>query len=309
MVRSVLVPLDGSPFSEQALPLALSIARRAQAALEVAYVHQPLQYYRIPSAVAPQLDEQAQQDARAYLASVVHRLGAQAPVAATPTLLLGTAADALHDHALARGIDLVVMTTHGRSPLSRFWLGSVADILMRRLPMPLLLVRPQEPAPAAEPVLQRILIPLDGSALAEQVLEPALAVGALMQAEFTLLGVVEPMLELDDDTPSPRLLGFGPALQAAVRETRERQRTEATHYLEATAERLRSRSLRVQVRVVTALNPAAAILDEAQARASDLIALATQGRGGLTRLALGSVADKVVRGATMPVLVCRPRQP
>jgi nucleotide-binding universal stress UspA family protein len=89
----------------------------------------------------------------------------------------------------------VAMSTHGRGPLSRFWLGSVADALMRRLPVPLLLVRPQEGAPdlSEEPPLRRILIPLDGSALAEEVLAPALALGGLVGAEYTLLWVVRPL--------------------------------------------------------------------------------------------------------------------
>jgi nucleotide-binding universal stress UspA family protein len=81
---------------------------------------------------------------------------------------------------------------------------------------------------------------------------------------------------------------------------------EAQAYLDRIAERLRAQSLTVQTRVVGHDKPAAAILDDAQKNAVDLIALATSGRGGLKRLLLGSVADKVVRGAVTPVLVYRP---
>jgi nucleotide-binding universal stress UspA family protein len=84
------------------------------------------------------------------------------------------------------------------------------------------------------------------------------------------------------------------------------QRTEAQNYLDQLAERLRARSQTVQARVVSHEQAAAAILDDAQKNAVDLIALATQGRGGLKRLLLGSVADKVLRGATTPVLLYRP---
>ena len=86
---------------------------------------------------------------------------------------------------------LVVMTTHGRGAVSRFWLGSVADKLVRQLPMPVLLVRPHEPAPdfAHPPIFRRALIPLDGSTLAEQILPHALGLGGLTQAEFTLFQV------------------------------------------------------------------------------------------------------------------------
>jgi nucleotide-binding universal stress UspA family protein len=120
--------------------------------------------------------------------------------------------------------------------------------------------------------VRRVLVPLDGSALAKEALGPAVALGALMQAEYTLLQVV----------------GSGQD-QAAARSS-----------LERVAERLRERSLQVQARVAIYEHPAAAILDEAQAHRIDLIALATHGHGGLKRLVLGSVADKVVRGATRP---------
>src|SRR5438067_676921 len=98
------------------------------------------------------------------------------------------------------GADLVVMTTHGRGPLGRLWLGSVADALVRDLAMPLLLVRPQETAPdfKREPLLKHLLLPLDGSPLAEQMLEPAVALGTLMEADYTLLRVIKPVVPIDD---------------------------------------------------------------------------------------------------------------
>lgn len=308
MYRSLLVPLDGSSFCEQALPLAMSIARRAGAAIEVVHVHSPFEYYSSDSDIVSDLDQQARKDKIAYLDGIVNRLTATGKVAATSTLLVGAAADALHDHAVAKQIDLAVMTTHGRGPLSRFWLGSVADDLMRRLPVPILLVRPQETAPDAnqEPVSRNILVPLDGSELSEQILEPAVELAVLMQAEITLLRVVDPVLEVGDESSGQGKIQFDRSLHAQVAGIRDRHQAEATRYLEEVANRLRSRLPRVQVRVVPASKPAAAILSDARDHGVDLIALATQGRGGLARLFLGSVADKVVRGATTPVLVYRP---
>jgi len=308
MYRSVLVPLDGSTCSEQALALAAHVAGRAGAALSVASVHSPFQYYRASTAVAPAIDEEARQQRQAYLADAVQRLTASAGLTVTSTLLIGHPADALYDHAVAQKVDLVVMTTQGRGPLSRFWLGSVANDLMRRLPMPVLLVRAQESAAAggAAPALQRILLPLDGSELAEQIVEPAVAMGALTQAEFTLLGVIDPILEFDDVVPARKASGFSPAVRAEVSAARDRQQTAAESYLTGVASRLEARALRVQVRVVQNVNPAAAILEAAR-QDIDLITLATHGRRGLARLVLGSVADKVVRGATTPVLVFRPQ--
>ena len=200
-------------------------------------------------------------------------------------------ADSILERARTGKADLIVMTTHGRGPLSRFGLGSVADELIRRAPMPVLLVRPSEKAPGIipEPVLDNILIPLDGSALAEQVLEPALELARLMEARCSLLRVVESRSSPGDGTPG------GPP-----------EKAQAEAYLEHVAGRLREQGLQVRTRVVVARHAAEAILEEAEAQASNLIALATHGRGGLKRLLLGSVADKLVRGATSPVLVYRP---
>jgi nucleotide-binding universal stress UspA family protein len=199
--------------------------------------------------------------------------------------------------------DLVVMTTHGRGPLSRAWLGSVADQLVRSLAVPILLVRPRETASElrGEPALRHILIPLDGSALAEQMVRPAVALGTVMQADYTLFQVV----------PHVRLPGFDPT-GSELSETTEppllgQHRREAEYYLDQIADGLRAQGRRVQTRVVVHPHAAAAILEEVQARGIDLLALATHGRGGLPRLLLGSVADKVLQGAAIPVLLYRPR--
>jgi nucleotide-binding universal stress UspA family protein len=295
MYRCLLVPLDGSAFAEHALPFAASVARRAGATLQVVQAHVPVaSLYSGSELVADfTLDATIRESEVAYLDGVAKRLMEKIPVRASRTLVDGPIANAIHEQALAAGADLVVMATHGRGPLSRFWLGSVADTLIRRLPMPILLVRPQEETPnlTAEFTLHRILIPLDGSDLAEQILGPATELGSLTQAEYTLLRVVEPFV------PPPHQLP-GPLFDQLARE--------AQTYVDSVADRLRRRSMRVETRVVINRFAAAAILEEARVHATDLIALETHGRGGLARVLLGSAADKVVRGALTPVLVHRP---
>lgn len=310
MYRSLLVPLDGSDFGEHALPLALSLARRLGTTLQVVRVHVPAWgvYGELGGLYDEATDRALRDHERAYVDAVVQRLAAVADTAPSSALLDGPVADAICRHAAATGADLLVMTTHGRGPLARFWLGSVADALVRQASIPILLVRPQEAAAdlAQEPVVRRVLIPLDGSELAEQVLEPALALGAATQAEYTLLRVVNRMTPVSYDPASGRVSGLRESLLKQLQAMDRQQWTEAQDYLERLAGSLRARSLTVQTRVVSHEQPAAAILDDAQKNAVDLIALATQGRGGLKRLLLGSVADKVVRGAAEPVLVYRP---
>jgi nucleotide-binding universal stress UspA family protein len=310
MYRSLLVPLDGSDFGEHALPLALSLARRLGAALQVVHVHVPVLgvYGELGEPYDETTDRMLRERDRAYVDAIVQRLAAVAAIAPSSALLDGPVADAISRHATATGSDLLVMTTHGHGPLARFWLGSVADALVRQASIPILLVQPKEASPnlGQEPVVRRVLIPLDGSELAEQVLERALALGAATQAEYTLLRVVKQMTPASYDPASGRVSGLRESLLKQLQAMDRQQRTEAQNYLEHLAERLRARSLTAQTRVVSHEQPAAAILDDAQKSAVDLIALATQGRGGLKRMLMGSVADKVVRGATKPVLVYRP---
>ena len=137
----------------------------------------------------------------------------------------------------------------------------------------------RERALIPEPVLEDLLVPLDGSPLAEQVLPAALELAGLMEGRCTLLRVV------------------GPGAAALA---------EAEAYLERVASRLRADGTRIQTRVVLARHAAEAILEQVRAHGHDLVALATHGHGGARRVLLGSVADKVIRGASAPVLVYRP---
>jgi nucleotide-binding universal stress UspA family protein len=305
MYRSLLVPLDGSACAEQALPPALTIARKAGAVLNVVSVQVPFPAtYEGMVRVSNPLQADARDRARSYLDAVVQRIAATSPVPTRATLLDGPVAEALYRHAGTTGIDLVVMTVVGAGPWTRLWLGSVADELVRRLPMPLLLLRPQEPAPAPgiEPAFRHILIPLDGSEVAEQILEPAVALGNLMQAEYTLLRVARPAV-------SARLApGAGPTSELPQQRlplNEGQPSSDAQAYLDRVAERLRAGSLRTETRVVLHDHPAEAILS-AQDAGIDLIAFTTRGHRALPWLFLGSTADKVLRGATTPVLVWRP---
>jgi nucleotide-binding universal stress UspA family protein len=307
MYRTIMVPLDGSSLGEHALPLALGIARRAGAAVELVHVRTPAGPNLLGGAPdAPALGEtpleQVDEQARAYMGQLAVNLSARWNVAMTAVVLEGRAVDILYDHALASGADLVVMTTHGYGPLTRAWMGSVADTLVRRLPMPILLTRPLDEAldllaQAHEPAFQHVLIPLDGSPLSEEILEPAVALGSLMQARYTLLQALDPLVA--KHTRPPYAVGLDLYM---LEELRKR----AQDYLAGVAKRLRAQSLVVRTELVVE-QPHVAILDYARDHAVDLIALSTHGRGGLTRLLLGSVADKVVRGAGVPVLLRRPR--
>jgi nucleotide-binding universal stress UspA family protein len=177
---------------------------------------------------------------------------------------------------------------------------------VRRLPLPLLLVRPREEPPdlARKPDLRRVLLPVDGSPLAERIIDPAVALAG-PEANYRLLRVVKPAL-LPAYAPEGRPIGREvEELLEQIQAVQKRLLADAEEYLAGLAGRLRGRGLDVQTRVAVEEQPAVAILREAAEGRAGLIALETHGRRGLARLFLGSVADKVVRGATIPVLVHR----
>jgi nucleotide-binding universal stress UspA family protein len=307
--RSLLVPLDGSIQAEHALPAAASLARRHRAALHLVRVYMPVAGVEGERAVPydETLDRELMKRARGYLDDMVTRLAAVAGGRSDAAMLEGSVPDAISRHAAAVGADLIVMTTQGRGPLVRFWLGSVSDELVRQAGVPILFVRPHAAPPdlSHPPAFERVLVPLDGSTLAEQILEPALTFAAAAPAEYTLLHVVTTPAELSYGPAGGEVTGFRQSLKR-WEELNQQQLERAREDLERLAAPLRARSLAVNTRAVCHASPATAILKEASARGADLIALATRGRGRIRRLILGSVADKVLRGADTAVLVYRP---
>jgi len=310
MTANILVPLDGSRFGEHALPVALSIARRTGATVQLLHVHVPLapmyvegHLFSEPSVVMAQ-----RQHERRYLDDLVQRLREKTSVPLTTVMLEGPVVPLLRDQAQKGEAGLIVMTTHGRGAISRFWLGSVADQLLHDSPVPLLLVRPHEDAAEfnVEKPLQHILVPLDGSPLAEKILGPAMDLGQRVGAEFTLFQVIQPATPTDFATVEGFVGSYGQAMIDRLAAVEAQVRREAEEYLEKVAQRFRARGLSVATHVICHEQPAHAILEEAASSGMDLIALETHGRRGLARMFLGSVADKVVRGAGVPVLVHRP---
>ncbi|HEX9165871.1 MAG TPA: universal stress protein [Gemmatimonadales bacterium] len=294
-LRIVMVPLDGSTFAEVALPLATALARRAGATLRLVLVHGTSTGAGDDAAAA----QVALQDhEREYLRTTASRLDPGGAFVPEVDLLEGAPGPSLAAAVGSLRADLVVMATHGRGAVGRAWLGSVADYLLRHLHTPILLVRPGESGRVdAGTRLERILVPLDTSSTSEEILETVLAI-ADPGATITLAHVVEPVLGTAEPTlPFP--MPMDPKLLADLRGLAQAR-------LDRVAETLRARGVTVSGRVLTGVGPAHLLLEEAERGRYDLVAMTTHGQGGLRRLLLGSVTDKVVRGATGPVLVSRP---
>jgi nucleotide-binding universal stress UspA family protein len=258
MIASILVPLDGSPLAEQALPWGASLARRFGAGLDLVRVH-VLYALQEPAAgfgpYDPVMETECKQAEQLYLDGTATMVATVSAMKVTSALVHGFTADGVLERARNVKADLLVMTTHGLGPVGRFFLGSVADELIRQGSVPVLLVPTRDPVPGLipEPEVERIIIPLDGSALAEQVLQPALELARPLNASCTLLQVLE------QHHPSE--------------ETQEK----AKHYLACLAGRLLDGRLEVQTNVVAGRNAAQAILEEARQEPGSVIAMATHG--------------------------------
>ncbi len=300
MAPSILVPLDGSPLAEQALALAEAIAKASRARIRLAMVHQlpPPPLDRDSARLYVSVELAVRKSEREYLRRVARRIRGRPRSEVRTASLDGPVGPALHKYVQEIGADMIVMGTHGRGAVDRLWLGSVADYLVRTVEVPVLLVRPGKKtalsATAARP--RRILVPLDGSPLAEAVLGPAGDLAKSLGAEVVLVQVVKPIVPSTDPLfPT----GFNDQFTDLWRQ-------EAEDYLGDVSERLREQGIRATSAAATGYSVAETLVDLATEESGTLIAIATHGRGGLRRLMIGSVADKLIRTSHVPVLVVRP---
>lgn len=298
MFRNVLVPVDRSPFSEAAIPHAAAIARRAGGALHIALVHAvsvPDALKGAPVALETGLDLEIQQAEREYLDRLAERIATEHAIQPKTVLLDGPIATSIEQHGRDIEADLLVMSTHGRGGIGRAWLGSIADRLIRRASIPMLIIRPEEGAGLPEePEYRHVMIALDGSELAEGALLAALTLTG-GHAKCTAVRVAVPTIG-----PSSAYI---PDASRVNREEIEFRNAAARSYLDLLTRRVRGEWDEFEVAVLTAYNAAGALIEAAREMKVDLIALSTHGRGPVTRALIGSVADKVIRGADVPVLV------
>jgi len=291
----VLVPLDGSALAEGALWVAARVARGLRAVLHLVSV-------RTPEADGP---DTGQRDLREYLATKADEVATTHGVRCECAVLHGWPPEAVARHAGAVGGCLVVLTAHGRSGVSRSWIGSTTEGVLARAQVPVLVLRPGLGPPRAR--FDHVLVAMDQSAGAATVLKQALLLGAAERPPaYTLAQVLEPRTKR---APKPD-------------ETHdlERRMAEATRMLERAASRLRKRGLAVTTQVVVGANAADLLMELGRALKCDVIAIGSQSRHPTARLPLGKVADKVLRGAAQPILivpvareaarrVARPRRP
>ncbi|RCU48397.1 universal stress protein [Haloplanus salinus] len=264
MYDTILIPTDGSDVATTAARYGLALAERFDATVHVLSVVDPGRF--VTDAVGDVDDLIRRQRARLHdrARSVVDRIAAESAVPVETHVVEGRPSAALASAIDDYDADLVAMGTHGRSGVDRYLLGSLAERTLRTAHVPVLAVRtPVDDA--THPSIDDVLAATDGSDGAERAGEHAVAVAAATDARLHALTV-------GDDDPARRL-----------------------------AARAREAGVDVTVAVRTGA-PHEKILGYADEAAVDLVTLGSHGRTGVERVLLGSVAERVLRAATTPVL-------
>lgn len=300
MFKKILVPLDGSELAERALHPAITLAQQADGEVILLSVPVLKHMFVVESAGYGMLlpsDSLAnsRQELTEYLETVTEKLPNH-DFALRTKVVDGDEASVIVETAVAENVDLIIMSTHGYSGLTRWMLGSVTEKVLRSAQCPVLVVRSTAP-------ISKILITLDGSELAEHSLKPGLEMARLMDGRSTLLRV-----EYSLGAHIPK---FGhlrrQTTEAVIDEGDMRMQIykDARNYLHNLAEKFGRSGQRIQTAVT--FGPAAEeILDFAEQNKFDLIVMTTHGRTGLSHWVYGSVTEKVMRGAHCAVLIIRP---
>jgi nucleotide-binding universal stress UspA family protein len=294
MYKKILVPLDGSILSEAVLPYVRSLARGLNVPVELLRVDDPAQL----GPHSPSIDD------REYLQRVAKSFAGIADVECM--VELGNPAGIIVDLAAAQSGTLIAMATHGYSGVQRWLLGSVAEKVLHAAANPLLFVRPTAGESGGEARLNTVLVPLDGSGLAEKVLPTVTEMATRLKLEVVLVRVV---IRVYFGAPDAVLPMFGANIPNQ-NELWAQASSEATKYLAGKVEQLRAEGLPDVSSVLidgSAEGAAAEIIDLARKTKDNLVAMSTHGRSGIERWVMGSVAERVARHCSAPVLVIRPR--
>jgi len=266
----VLIPLDGSPLADAAVPIALDLEPRAITLLHV------------------EGDEDRGSASGAFQGAEKHGLD---PQRCRAIVRRGRPAEVIQAVAAEVGATLIAMSTHGRTGFNRLVLGSVAEEVVRASSTPVLLTRSGAPAPRM-PVLGRPLVGYDGSERAWRAVEALALLGRERLGPVTLLSVFD-------------VASIRPAEADAIMERLvAQQRDQLLRQARQAAERARGLGVTSSA-MVREGRPSTVLLETAEQDGCTLLAVATHGRSGVTRWIFGSVAEELLHTSSVPLLVVR----
>lgn len=306
MYKRMLIPLDGSDIAEVVFPYAIEIAGRL--GLEMTVLHVCSQHESESIAVYRAYVEHAAEHIIGQVRDIQKEVETQPQdqlAQAEGEVTIGHPAEEILRFADISEADLLLMATHGRSGIKRWAMGSVADKVLRSSTIPVWLVRAADSGETTDnkrPV-KKIIVTLDGSAMAESVLSYVEMLAKQWGdgiVDVVLLTVCEPMV-----LPSFATAEAPVNWENIVEEHLTYSNIIADKYLAGIAMRLKNAGFKVSTEIIEG-TPADGIVNYANENPCSLIAMATHGHSGISRWAYGSVAEKVISGASCPVFLVRP---
>ena len=310
MYKRILVPLDTSKLSEIALPYAEELALKLGA--EVILLH-----------VRTSADAPDKTDHKTYMNQIASEVGnniksstdfkkgekviIKAELHGPPSLVTNPAAVIL-DYVEKEKISLVIMSTHGRTGISRWALGSTANKVARAVKCSILLIRAATVVPR-KVSLDKILVPLDGSKASEAVLPYIEALALRLKSRVSLLNVVEPLYHVYPYADGPAYYGSAGVVRVPYTEEEMKpSRDVAEKYIIDINDTLSAKGIRTGYLLRTG-SPGEEIIKAEAEMQPDMVAMSTHGHSGFGRWEHGSIADKVLHAGTTPLLLVRPHEP
>ena len=312
MYKRILVPLDGSARAERAIPVAARIARALGGSVTLLRVATAPVDTGKYSSTSGYVEETADTDltgATSYLENIAgsdELAGIKTEVktftgAVAPTIL--SASQSFH-------ANLIIMCSHGYTGFKRWALGSVADKVTRHSPIPVFVLREGGPLPAtAEHKPVRALVAVDGSSLSEAVFEPAAYLAAALAEATSQQGALHLLRVVDLPVSGGKFKSdahIDTGLKEQVKHEDEEYLATLEHRLGENGD-LAHLDLAITSSIEADPDIAEAIVKKAEQDAFDFIAIATHGRGGVQKWAMGSVAGRVLHATTLPLLIMRPQ--
>lgn len=294
MFTRILVPLDGSVTAEKALPYARSLARTLEIPVELlAAIETAGDFASAKTRYLDTLLEDGVRNSQEYLKRISKTFSG---AAVQCNVEKGRAEEVIITRAAAQHGTLIVMATHGRSGLNRWLLGSVAEKVLRGANNAVLVIRANEEAAAdGEAAPDSIIVPLDGSALAESVLPCTIELAKALNLKVTLLrcySLKQIIFSFEEYSPD-------------LDELKGELKWEAESYLDEKVTELKSRGLADVFCYVTEGDAAETIIEMAKGAPNSVIAISTHSGSAIKHWVLGSVTEKVLRHGNNPVMVIR----
>jgi len=228
------------------------------------------------------------------LAAVRSKYGTGRPQTGVRTPDMRIGALPIDRFVVDNAINVVVMPAHGRNVIVRAVRGTIDDHVVRQTPVPVIVIHPLQPCEHQHEDLQHVAIPLDGTPGSERAIEAVAAIDPDCRLRYTLLQIVR----------GPVADTFGAVVGAQINDIEASHgRAHAQDYLESVADRLRARGAQVDPRVVVQDDTGRALLDEIDRLDVDLIAMTTHSRTGWWHHDIGSIAAKVLRHTSVPVML------